>query len=436
MYSTLLSFLSRGLVPAFDCDLLRSMRPYLPLAPSLTSSRTILLYDHCPDNMDTSDQPEPSTTTQNGDSHQESHTQSHKPQNLMDFPQELLDIIFDLAYPRLDGVTYIRKLAWDNREVERKRSDRANHTKQPFPSAKVNQFLVSKRFFVLAAKAFVANQAFGWNLNFAAIGMHGGVPGGIVHEFLTEVTIGYYDVFWAVELPSLKAVTMQLCPTFFEFLGEDVCVWQDALTDDGIERAAHKITTASRGSISSFRGLRDFQAEPRLCWHAKEDWQRDMWRANVEKFAAYVRTLVTQPRGEPDELEVPQNSPYRWASRNRSRELRHVRLYTNSEVSFGTSTLYAPFADHSSDGESYNGSENETLAEDWDAYDRPFQDCDIPDDAEELKNLCVDHLDQVAEWMRNAKKRLELLEAQPTEQHPVGVAEKSELGDSGHVLSG
>lgn len=76
--------------------------------------------------------------------------------HLLTLPQEIQDVIFDLAYPTVLGWKSISRSKWDDKNLQghRKRNG-------PFPGSKANDFLVSKMYFRAAAKAYVNNQGFG-----------------------------------------------------------------------------------------------------------------------------------------------------------------------------------------------------------------------------------------------------------------------------------
>lgn len=80
--------------------------------------------------------------------------------NLMALPQEIKDIIFDLAYPTIKDFKFVTKEGWDHSEQERFRRSRSGYTSRSFPEPKACDFLVSKMFFVSASIAYVGNQIF------------------------------------------------------------------------------------------------------------------------------------------------------------------------------------------------------------------------------------------------------------------------------------
>ena len=87
-----------------------------------------------------------------------SSTRSGEPakRHLFSLPQELQDLIFDLAYPRIEGFRVMQTKDWDVIELKRGLAD-PNYVARPKPKITVSAFLVSKQFFRTAAKAYVGN---------------------------------------------------------------------------------------------------------------------------------------------------------------------------------------------------------------------------------------------------------------------------------------
>ena len=80
--------------------------------------------------------------------------------HLMNLPQEIQDSIFDLAYPHINGFQFVTKEGWLEREQENFKRSHTEYTERPFPQAKAGDFLVSKKFFLTAARACIGNQTF------------------------------------------------------------------------------------------------------------------------------------------------------------------------------------------------------------------------------------------------------------------------------------
>jgi len=107
---------------------------------------------------------------------------------LLDLPQELLDVVFDLACPRIKAAKFYTENQWKEREVTRRRENH-EYIKRAFPSLKVDDFMVSKHFFILAAKAFIVNQLFERGLQFSTGRGCGSAPSGAIADFVIYAVI-------------------------------------------------------------------------------------------------------------------------------------------------------------------------------------------------------------------------------------------------------
>ncbi|KAK3642302.1 hypothetical protein LTR56_010879 [Elasticomyces elasticus] len=118
-----------------------------------------------------------------------------EPPSLLTLPQELQDLIFDLAYYQEDPKRYVRAyvshVAWQARkEYAQKAQLRKGGPLNVSPASfepTINSFLVSKAFFMQAAKVFVKYRCpiagcFG--------ALYGSIHEGIIHAYTTTVTAG------------------------------------------------------------------------------------------------------------------------------------------------------------------------------------------------------------------------------------------------------
>ena len=280
---------------------------------------------------------------------------SSTPVSLLQLPQELLDIIFNIAYPEIKDVDYVSKSDWDKDEAFHRKRAGEIHTKRPFPY-RIDQLLVCKCFFVLAATAYVGDQT--WNENSGlAIRYHSlQERRSIFRDLVTKVVIDRYDLRWATKLPNLREVAFQIDHGSFYHLDEDVCEWRHALSDEKLEQAAG-------GGVFRLQGLRHFELRAEECIYAETQEEEEIWKKNLGRLVILLRKSVLG--GSKD---VPEGSPQQWRSTTwpyKTRDLRHTRLYTGSAVCFGTSTVSPLGEDTSSSGEiEEDGGElfNETCA--------------------------------------------------------------------------
>ena len=118
-------------------------------------------------------------------------TRTPSSHGLLSLAQELLDCIFDLAYPRSEDSVWLDRRQWEDQEREKQRAYRTTHTARPFPSPKVVKFLVSKLFFINAARAWVGNQKIDSDTQ-PAFGYYRGF-GGIVRAYIVDLRSSWYD---------------------------------------------------------------------------------------------------------------------------------------------------------------------------------------------------------------------------------------------------
>jgi len=181
--------------------------------------------------------------------------------NLLTVPQELQDTIFDYAYPKVDDLKHISHEEWDICERGRRKRD-ASYLPKSCPTSKVNTFMVSKRYFVVAAKAYVQNQVSGGCVGVIFGDGHYTGETGIVKEYLTVAALDGSDTPMLALLPNLRDVTVELDETAFE-VREPVFAWRDVLSEEQLRKVPlYK-------EVLRCRSLRGFRCIAGECFYAK-----------------------------------------------------------------------------------------------------------------------------------------------------------------------
>ena len=120
-----------------------------------------------------------------------------------DLPQEIRDGIFDLAYPTIPSdAQLISKYSWDMQECRNSLED-DSHRPREF-EYKISEFLVSKRFFVDAARAFARNQT-----------CPSTMIEGILSAYCTNFDIEVSDIYTLSSCPNARHVRMRVGPRRF-----------------------------------------------------------------------------------------------------------------------------------------------------------------------------------------------------------------------------
>lgn len=135
-----------------------------------------------------------------------------KPTNLLILPQEVRDSIFDFAFPAEPDINrYLTRTQWDRRQQELQ-GQKASYVMLPFPTVKVDLFLVSRAFFVGAAERWVRNQRFmaeggnAWHCLAVGVEPYSGIMGAWLQRLTVKTYYGQKRCLAA--LPELKELTV------------------------------------------------------------------------------------------------------------------------------------------------------------------------------------------------------------------------------------
>lgn len=177
-------------------------------------------------------------------------TISHPPQvcRLFALPQELIDEIFDLAYPKEVGTAYVTPGQWDARQkiLRREQTAASPYITKPFPAPKVCHFLVSKRFFTAAASAWVQNQTWDCTSGARAVLRIFTVldVGDVIGAYITELTCTLHEVEWVLRFPNLKRLKIVVGAFDFRDIEQERLAWQEKLNDSDFSKVMNEIQWA------------------------------------------------------------------------------------------------------------------------------------------------------------------------------------------------
>jgi hypothetical protein len=201
---------------------------------------------------------------------------------LLTLPQEIEDVIFDYAYPTVNGLQFVTRKQWDTREIERNRRNRKNFTPRPFPDPQVSKFCISKKFFVAASRAYIGNQTFEgvngfWLWKFF----------GVVRQFLRTLAGDQHWARDAGDLPNVKTMILHISHEAFTCLEPAKLAWEDDLDDDDLR----KVITECRLEACCRAPVLDLR--PESCPYARTDFQQAKFVSNVERLAQAMRKVTS-----------------------------------------------------------------------------------------------------------------------------------------------
>ncbi|KAK4505135.1 hypothetical protein PRZ48_003098 [Zasmidium cellare] len=266
----------------------------------------------------------------------ETQTKAKKePTHLFSLPQELLDVIFDLAYPAVDRMSVVTPYVREGDYKRQVREGKRNSPMQPW-TPKVNDFLVSKLFFKEASKAWVRNQHFsdmdfgvGVSISTEATVMRDFFRTGILGQHMTKASLSFHHTWrwiqWSgpLELPSLLDLTLKVGVEAFEPI-EPRLAWKMSLEEKDFE------TIAQRWGLKHLRGLKRLVLIPDRAMYAETREERQSWKGNVSALESFLLPIVTKPR--------PRDQPGKDATSNVQAHLPYACLpsvNTASEACFG-----------------------------------------------------------------------------------------------------
>lgn len=298
-----------------------------------------------------------------------SFEQKRPPLQLFSLPQEIQDIIFDLAYPTDSGFQAISTSQWEERETDSSRKYGHSYERRPFPSVKVNEFLVSKRFFLSAAKAFVSHQLF--DDDFLRIKANSG-DWGVIHQFLTKIEVTPLTLFMTLRSagvpPDLKHMTINLSEHAISDAVAPRFVWDDELNSKDLMMVIRSLQLDRLMGLKSLYITSDH-------FYARRPAEEVIWQMNLRKLESLARALVTRPRYQKKVLSLRDAQA----------------LYPDSRVSMtGNTSLVEELISKSA------SQRMETPA---------LRVHELPSDPEALKELIAKDGERVSELITNLKRR-------------------------------
>ncbi|KAF2166619.1 hypothetical protein M409DRAFT_23253 [Zasmidium cellare ATCC 36951] len=219
-----------------------------------------------------------------------------KKPGLFDLPQELLDDIFDCAYPEEQGVEFVAKRNWSHTQFYHTREDSSYQTR-PFPTPKVCDFLVSKTFLQNAAKAWIGNQVIDALLPaMLSLGRRteSNEDLNLLFKYSRKVLWGLLHAEDFFQFSAVKEVRMPV--ESCKLLTDSKYPWQSVYDDEDIKK------TEIYQQVCKFRGLTSFEAVTSDWYEIEEKSQteQDIWNANLRKFEQLVTIEATKPKPEPE----------------------------------------------------------------------------------------------------------------------------------------
>ncbi|KAK5137661.1 hypothetical protein LTR08_007956 [Meristemomyces frigidus] len=241
-------------------------------------------------------------------------------------PQELQDEIFALAYPRNGRISATIKRHTTSARIKRKmlRADRR------LSSYKVNKFMISKAWFVGAAKAYMSAQT--WVMTVDLMSVIEKQPTGLFSTFVARVEVDMsafpvsFDLGLFASWEGLKYLCLVLIKRNFNDMGGKY-IWLEVWCAADFEKLA--ITAA----LKQIKGLKQLTVSDKTSWLLRLP-EREVLRRNQKAFEEYIQPFVTMAR-----VDSSAADKVKWCPSGRR------SLYRGSMVCFGRPDSSADIAD-------------------------------------------------------------------------------------------
>jgi len=243
-----------------------------------------------------------------------------KSSRLFDLPQELQDMIFDRVCPGIEDLKIIFKGTWDS-QARDKRMEDEGYTSPVFPPYKVNEWLISKRYFLAAARTWFGAQKFDFNPNDALSPenseMFMSQSFGLYEKFATSAHVSNNGLdgmlgyrFRGIDLcQNLKRLTIEQDWWGVESV-EGKYAWQAIMDRDDLEDALG-VTDFFGGKVhvKALAGIQSLEVVSGYHPYAKTTKQKDLVAANSSLLEDILREQTEQPRpsaeSEPPKTRFP-----------------------------------------------------------------------------------------------------------------------------------
>ncbi|KAK4546024.1 hypothetical protein LTR36_002161 [Oleoguttula mirabilis] len=219
-------------------------------------------------------------------------TTQAQPCFFFELPQEIQDMIFALAYPKASPscTRIVSRFDLESSWRHRKRAGwplRSDHTIRLF-TRKVEIFLISKAWFIGAAKAYMCAQV--WSFEDKALRLVGEHPGLFVQFATTLKVYKASQLLHFAKWQGVKVLVVCVSRKAFEEMSTKE-MWLDLCEEADFDKLS---ITAALKSLTSLEHL-DFLLS--ACYYAIAGSERDTLRRNIEALKGHVLRSVSAERG-------------------------------------------------------------------------------------------------------------------------------------------
>ncbi|KAK3613507.1 hypothetical protein LTR56_027841 [Elasticomyces elasticus] len=301
--------------------------------------------------------------------------ETQQPCHFFALPVEIQDMIFELAYPMMNA-KIIFKCDWQEEQDDLYKKDRTNYVPAAFPDYKVSEFVVSKKFFVGAARAYIGAQHWTDDTTSTLLADQCG----LFHEYARHISLpDTYLVGDAAKCPRLASLDVELDAYDFDDMRRGLHMWEDICQGSDFEGLETTTQLLRLTRVTSLKSLK-FTAARTCSLFANTAAKEQMWQDNVGRYQEYICKQLDQHK-EPlaDRMNQEPGGP----------------LYMKSRVCFDSKVLLP---------------EGTPLPGSLSAVTGSLADSDIPETQHELLEMVKQRGPEFVAWIQRAKTALAVLD--------------------------
>ncbi|KAK4897541.1 hypothetical protein LTR27_004685 [Elasticomyces elasticus] len=215
--------------------------------------------------------------------------EAQPPCHFFALPVEMQDMIFELAYPTTNA-KIIFKHEWQEEQDDLYKRDRTSYVPAAFPDYKVSELMVSKKFFVGAARAYMGAQHWTDDTTSALLADQCG----LFYEYARHISLpDTWLVGDAANCPRLASLEVELDGYDFDDMRRGLHMWEDicqASDFEGLETTTQLLRLTRVTSLKSVK----FTAARTCSLFANTAAKEQMWQDNVRRYQEYICKQLDQ----------------------------------------------------------------------------------------------------------------------------------------------
>jgi len=334
---------------------------------------------------------------------------------LFNLPQELQDSVFIFAYPEVEGLSIVFKDDWPFVEEVRKKKERSNFVRRAFPAPKVSEWLVSRKFFTAAARAWMPAQAPAFarcSSTYRNVCTAFLIQGsGLYMQSAAQATLDMNHMFGAGNIADIVLANVALCPRLQRLhLLVDEEMFSDLASkhacEHELEESDLEEVYEAKSCWKKLGGVREVTMSANRAHYHYSGRDVMVLRRNVDRFAQFLQKRMIGSQ-KPESASGPRViRPLYHGSRLRASPEPTTSSAAHSSAKRRATEYYDSDGDEIHPKKNARGGRRDDGSPNNEEGDRYLGDDDIPDNSQDFALLALVDPDSLFRWAQGVKVRL------------------------------